>query len=219
MSETATHPQGHEQYAHLIARIRAGDASAMEQLYRTLLPGLRWLVLRSLGPQDTDDVVSETFCTALRMIKNGAVREPEHLLGYVRGIARIQIMNCIQSRMLSRERQSELDLEGIGPDSHPSPEELAEASESRAVAYSALRGLPERQRDVLVRFYLDHQSPEEICRDLGLTATQFRLLKSRAKKRFGQVGKHILSRKQPCYSRWRAASPQPALQTCLGNIS
>jgi hypothetical protein len=37
---------------------------------------------------------------------------------------------------------------------------------------------------VLSRFYLFEQPQEQICAEMNLTATQFRLLKSRAKTRF-----------------------------------
>jgi hypothetical protein len=42
---------------------------------------------------------------------------------------------------------------------------------------------------VLVRFYLEEQPAERICNDMKLTETQFRLIKSRAKARFGELGK------------------------------
>jgi RNA polymerase sigma-70 factor, ECF subfamily len=35
------------------------------------------------------------------------------------------------------------------------------------------------------------QSQEQICADMGLSYNQFRLLKSRAKARFGELGKRL----------------------------
>ena len=52
-----------------------------------------------------------------------------------------------------------------------------------------LRSLPKRDREVLIRFYLQEQLPEQICQELGITETQFRLIKSRAKSRYGELGK------------------------------
>jgi len=212
MNEIATAPQDHN-YPQLISRIRAGETNAMEELYRTFQPGLRWLIIRALGTQDADDVVNDTFCAAFKMIQQGAVQDPERLAGYIRGIARIQILNNIQSRVFGRERESELDCGKGAPDSQPSPEELAQVVESRAVVHEALSGLPERHREVLVRFYLQGQGSEEICREMSLTPTQFRLAKSRAKERFGYLGKRILKRKKSSRALWNTAAWQPALQT------
>jgi len=217
MSETATASGCN--YAQVISGICAGDASAMEELYHHLRPGMRWFVRRSIGPQDTDDVVGETFCTALRMIQSGAVREPERLIGYVVGIARNRILNYIQSRVVQRHYETDLEMAGRCADGQPSPEQAALDNESVALAREALENLPARRREVLVRFYLKHQSADEIRIDMGLTATQFRLLKNRAKSEFGQLGKRIAARKEPSYGVLRAPSRQPALQTCSGNIS
>jgi RNA polymerase sigma-70 factor, ECF subfamily len=48
-------------------------------------------------------------------------------------------------------------------------------------------------REILTRFYLQEESQEEICAVMILTETQFRLLKSRAKSRFGELGKKKLA--------------------------
>jgi DNA-directed RNA polymerase specialized sigma24 family protein len=58
-----------------------------------------------------------------------------------------------------------------------------------------LNSLPKRDREVLARFYLEEQRPERICREMGLSETQFRLVKSRAKARFGELGKSRFSRR------------------------
>jgi DNA-directed RNA polymerase specialized sigma24 family protein len=44
-------------------------------------------------------------------------------------------------------------------------------------------------REVLERFYIHCHSPERICREMKLTETQFRLLKSRAKSRLAKTAK------------------------------
>jgi hypothetical protein len=43
-----------------------------------------------------------------------------------------------------------------------------------------LRRLRARDREILVRFYCHEQDQEQICKEMRLTATQFRLFKSRA---------------------------------------
>jgi len=46
----------------------------------------------------------------------------------------------------------------------------------------------------LIRFYLHEEPQAVICEKMNLTVTQFRLLKSRAKARFGELGKRSLNR-------------------------
>ena len=66
----------------------------------------------------------------------------------------------------------------------------------RAEIMSAiLRGISQRDREILTRFYLLEQPQEQICQEMSLTDTQFRLLKSRAKARFGTLGRRKLARR------------------------
>lgn len=50
-----------------------------------------------------------------------------------------------------------------------------------------LRTLSTRDREVLTRFYLELQRPERICREMGITEAQLRLIKTRAKSRFAAL--------------------------------
>jgi hypothetical protein len=52
--------------------------------------------------------------------------------------------------------------------------------------------MPDKDREILDRFYVQEQLPERICDEMKLSITQFRLLKSRAKARFGAAGKKRL---------------------------
>lgn len=60
-----------------------------------------------------------------------------------------------------------------------------------------MNGLTARDREILMRFYLEEQSQDQICTEMGLTETQFRLLKSRAKTRFAEMSRKALTRKRP----------------------
>lgn len=73
----------------------------------------------------------------------------------------------------------------------------AEIAERRTnIVKRVLSTIPKRDREILVSFFLLDRSPEEICAQMGLTETQFRLLKSRAKARFAELAKTGLSRTQ-----------------------
>jgi DNA-directed RNA polymerase specialized sigma24 family protein len=78
-------------------------------------------------------------------------------------------------------------------DRRPDPERGAIEREKQELAMRILNSINKRDREVLIRFYLDEQSPEEICRAMNLTETQFRLIQSRAKARFGELGKRRFS--------------------------
>src|SRR5207237_9053234 len=79
------------QWSGLVERIRAGDPSAMEELYAVFAKGVRFYLWRQLGPQDLDDKVHDVFLIITQSIQKGELREPERLMGYVRTIVRRQV--------------------------------------------------------------------------------------------------------------------------------
>ena len=74
-----------------------------------------------------------------------------------------------------------------------------------------LGSLNDKERQILTRFYLHEQSKEQICREMDLTDTQFRLAKSRAKQRLGRMAWRLAALfiwvKPVPVIRQRAASP------------
>jgi DNA-directed RNA polymerase specialized sigma24 family protein len=67
------------------------------------------------------------------------------------------------------------------------PEESMLQQERVVLMQRALQRLGNRQREILTRFYLQEQSKDQICADMGLSATQYRLLKNRAKTKVGKL--------------------------------
>lgn len=182
-------------WAELVAKIQRDDQYALEELYRIFSKGMRYYLCRQLGPQDLDDRVHDSFLIVVHAIRRGDLREPERLMGFARTIVRRQIAGHIDVAVQQRRQQVDLDTSAPLPDAGLSPEAAAMTNEEEALAVSVLKGISRRDREILTRFYLEEQSQEEICRDMNLTETQFRLLKSRAKARFGELGKRKLSRK------------------------
>jgi RNA polymerase sigma factor (sigma-70 family) len=168
----------------------------MEEMYGVFTTGIRFYLCRQLGPQDLDDRVHEAFVTITQSIRRGELREPERLMGYVRTVVRRQVAAQIEAVVEQRRRQIDPSLGAVVRDHQPNPERQAIEREHTAVAYRVLQSLPRRDREVLVRFYLKEQSPAEICREMDLSATQFRLTKSRAKVRFGELGRARLARQR-----------------------
>jgi RNA polymerase sigma-70 factor, ECF subfamily len=173
----------------LVDRIRAGDPAGMEELYAIFVKGVRFFLWRQLGPQDLDDKVHDVFLIITNSIQRGELREPDRLMGYVRTVVRRQVAMHIDNAVQSRRNNLAIDPAMTLSDHQPDPERRAIEQENQDVALRMLRGLPKREREVLIRFYLQEQTAEEICRDLNLTDTQFRLMKSRAKARYGELGK------------------------------
>jgi RNA polymerase sigma-70 factor (ECF subfamily) len=178
----------------LVARIQADDTRALEELYRIFARGIKYQICRQLGPQDLEDKVHDCFLIVVQAIRRGELREPDRLMGFVRTIVRRQIAAYIETVVQTRQQIADLETGRIVADFGLDPENSIMDREEEELAYRVLKGISRRDREILIRFYLREEPQEVICEKMNLTDTQFRLLKSRAKARFGELGKRRLTR-------------------------
>jgi len=179
-------------WGDMVLRIREGVPSGMEDLYGIFGKGVRWMILRQLGPEELDDKVHDCFIIVAQSIQNGDIREPERLMGYVRTIVKRQIATHIETKMY--RRHTEADFEDAAPsisDYSDDPEKALWERQRADIARRVLQGISKRDREILNRFYVLEQTQDQICSDMKLSYNQFRLLKSRAKQRFGEMGKRL----------------------------
>jgi len=176
----------------LVDGVRHGDSASMSELYGIFAKGIRYFLLRNLGPEDLDDKVHDCFVIVTQAIQNGDLREPERLMGYVRTVVKRQIAASIDVAV--HQRRTRADFEDslfTLSDWRENPERSVIATQRAEIARKVLNGVSRRDREILNRFYVLEQSQERICAEMGLSYNQFRLLKSRAKARFGELGKRV----------------------------
>jgi RNA polymerase sigma-70 factor (ECF subfamily) len=186
---------GQVNWVDLVDRIRHGDEAGMEELYRIFAKGIRFFLCRQLGPQELDDKVHDTFLIVVQAIRRGDLREPDRLMGFVRTVVRRQVAAYIDEVVHSRREELDVELGGRVPDRRNNPEQTMASRQKLDLMVSVLRELSVKDREILTRFYLHEQTQEQICEDMELSDTQFRLLKSRAKARFGELGRKKLQQR------------------------
>ena len=205
--ESAKTIAGYADWSDLVARIRSGQTDGMEELYQLFSRAIRFHLARQLGPDEQNDLVHETFVTVVQAIRRGELREPERLMGFVRIFVRSQAAAYIdqarrqRKRTMKSVRSSELRREN--------PDEAVAFHRRTELMDQVLATLSQRDREILTRFYLREQSPERICKEMDLTETQFRLVKSRNKARFAEMERKLLSHN-------RRHEVDPASETSTG---
>lgn len=182
-------------WIELVERIRSGQTDGMAELYHLFSKGIRFYLCRQLGPQELDDKIHDTLVVVVQAIRRGELREPQRLMGFVRTVVRRQVAAHIDKVVHSRREQFDLDSTVRVADPRGNPEEVAIFKQKTDLVHRVLDQLSRRDREILTRFYLHEQGQDQICNEMLLTETQFRLLKSRAKARFGELGKKKLAQK------------------------
>lgn len=189
--EAAETPDG--DVADVVRRIQAGDPAAENELVVRFSRGLL-LMLRRLAqdPALADDLHQETLALVLGKIRRGELREPEKLSAFIRSTAR----NLFIADRRKEARYHALDEgeeEGMRPapaltDRGPAPLERVLAQEEARQVQRLLSELRfDRDRQLLLRFYLSDDGKEEICADLEIEPERFNKVLFHARERLREL--------------------------------
>ncbi|MFC8429854.1 sigma-70 family RNA polymerase sigma factor [Streptomyces sp. NPDC057253] len=182
--------------ADLIERMRSGDDTAYEALYRRHANAVRRYARTCCRDGHTaDDLTAEVFARVLQAVRRG--HGPEHavrayLLTSVRRVAadwtrsarREQLVDdfAVFAAQAARSAQvSDDDTLDLGADVRA----MHEAEQSMAM--QAFRSLPERWQAVLWHTEVEDESPSEVATLFGLDANGTRVLASRAREGLKQA--------------------------------
>ena len=167
----------------------ADPVSHLAAVYRDY-PGLRALILRRVrDPELAADILQDAAVTTLEKLRSGVIADPENLGGYLYRVALNHLRN---HRRKDRSTLSSAD----GLDQLPAPEtdrdwENVGGPQWTTAARRMLEEMPvARDREVLVRFYLDDEDRDKICRELRLSEEHFNRVIFRARNRFRELIEH-----------------------------
>lgn len=190
--------------ADLIGRMRAGDDTAYEELFRRHSDAVRRYARTCCRDAHTaDDLTAEVFARMLQAVRGGS--GPEHavrayLLTSVRRVAatwtksakREQLVDDFALFASQAARVSEVSDDtasvgsfGAGVDLGADVRAMHEAEQSMAM--QAFRSLPERWQAVLWHTEVEDESPSEVATLFGLDANGTRVLASRAREGLKQA--------------------------------
>ena len=172
----------------IVRGISAGEGSAETDLVERYSRGLRYLLIRRTGDEErAKDLLQETFCIAIEKLRSTEIDSPDRLAGYLRGIAIRVALNAGRKR---RREPAPMDIEAVAaiPDRETRQFQKVSSEQTMSAVTTLLDSMPvERDRDLLIRFYVYDQDKPEICRALGLDSLHFNRVLFRAKGRFRKI--------------------------------
>ncbi|MGN9755402.1 sigma-70 family RNA polymerase sigma factor [Streptomyces sp. SD31] len=190
--------------ADLIGRMRSGDDTAYEELYRRHAGAVRRYARTCCRDSHTaDDLTAEVFARMLQAVRGGS--GPEHAVraylltsirraaaDWTRSARREQLVDDFAVFAAQSARVSEVSDDtasfgsfGAGLDLGADVRALHEAEQS--LAMRAFRSLPERWQAVLWHTEVEDESPSEVATLFGLDANGTRVLASRAREGLKQA--------------------------------
>jgi len=150
----------------LLARARAGDRAAFEQLYRWFERPVFTLALRICGDrEEAADVLQETMLKVLARIGDFRGRDGSPFWGWLRQVA---VNEALMRLRRDRRNSHEVPEDGeFGDDLTPPPAAAADA----AALQRALAALPAATRSVLWLYHAEGYTHEEIAALMQRTAS------------------------------------------------
>jgi RNA polymerase sigma-70 factor, ECF subfamily len=161
----------------LAVRCRTGEAAAFDEIvtrYQVRLFRFAYRLLRDRA--EAEDAVQETFVRAYRALP--AYRPDGFFSSW---IYRIALNEC---RRRIRSRRATVGLEfAVTAASGPDPQSLALASERNHILRQAVDALPEHYRLVMVLFYFEELSVDQIARTLEVSVSAVKVRLHRGRER------------------------------------
>ena len=146
----------------LVARARAGDGTAFDELVRTYMEQAFRVAYRVVGHrEDAEDLVQESFLAAYQYLESFEVGRP-----FGPWLMRIVLNRGANLRRSRARRSTEPETEGVSD--APSALEESERQDLGRVLQDALGTLSERQRLIVTMFDVDGRTSAEIGEVLDL---------------------------------------------------
>jgi len=172
----------------LVNRILAGDSTAEEELVHKHWKGLFFILnRRSNDPQLAADLAQDAFIVVIEKARAGKIEKPEALSAFIRqtGI-NLMLAHYRKQKRRATDGFSATDIEF--PDTKTNISQKVELRDSIEFVRQVIEEMPqERDKDILVSFYLKEETKLDICARLELTASHFDRVLFRARNRLKQI--------------------------------
>jgi len=181
----------------LVNRILAGDKTAETDMVNRYSRGLLFILRRKCGDQDlANDLEQDTWQIIIEKIRNNELKDPAKLSPFI-----IQTGKNLVIMHFRKSEQTKVNSSGDGNDIEINYPEASNSRHRAATPESILcahnLGLmvkrvvlelnTSRDKDLIIRYYLNEQDKSTICHDLSIETNHFDKVLYRAKQRFRQL--------------------------------
>ena len=182
------HVNEHSELVELVRRIFEREPAADDELVHRYSDGIFQIIYQVVHNHSVaEDLRQDTLIKSLEKIRQGDVRDPARLSGFVRGIARFMALEYVR-KMRSRIKVEDAGAVESVTDPAPDPyEQLLEKENAEVVRKLIDEMKVERDRDVLFRLYALEQDKDTICAALQISREQFSRIIFRANQRYKEL--------------------------------
>jgi RNA polymerase sigma-70 factor (ECF subfamily) len=174
--------------ADFVKRIGAGDRRAEEELVRRYQRGLIYLLQRrTRDPQLAQDLAQETFRIAIEKLRQSPIEQADRIGAYLRGTALNLVIGEVRKHV-RRGTSADSDAVDAAADDAAGPFDNVSGEQVKRLVRKLLDELPvPRDREILIKTYLEDQDKSAICEALAVDSAHYNRVLFRAKERFREL--------------------------------
>lgn len=172
----------------LVGRVKAGDTEAESELYRRYHRGLLFFLRRlTRDPELAGDLCQDAFIILLKKLRKDGLDEPHKLNSYLHGIARKLSSRSLVLKRRTEDYGDQTHIDEL-PDPGKDPYGQVSRAETMAIVMSMFDELTvERDRQLLLRFWVYDEDRDTICAALDIDPGHFHRVIYRARNRFREL--------------------------------
>jgi RNA polymerase sigma-70 factor (ECF subfamily) len=186
--ETSDHTLEAQLSTELVRRIGQGDRRAEEELVRRYQRGLIYLLKRrTRDPELALDLAQDTFRIAIEKLRHVPIEQVDRVAAYLRGTA-LNLATAEGRKNARRGTTTDSDAVDAAADETAGPFDNVSSEQVQRIVRKLLDELPvQRDREILIRTYLEDQDKSSICEALGVDSPHYNRVLFRAKQRFREL--------------------------------
>jgi RNA polymerase sigma factor (sigma-70 family) len=179
----------------LVSQVISGDGQAEQEMANRYWRSLVFILnRRAQNLQLAQDIAQDTFITVIQNLRQGKLNDPDALAAYIRNTGQFQLIAHFRKET-RRDTHSfadhGLDIPDQMPDKSPSLLQQVNGEMALGLVKQVIGELAaDRDRQLLILFYLNEQDKKAICQKLSLTPAQFDRVLYRARNRLKTLVEH-----------------------------
>jgi len=169
------------------AQVMRGDADAFDALYRKYRAGLINYISRVMRDSDlAEDIAIETIVSAWQ--HRDRLSNIENLQGYLLSIAKNKCFDTLKRQKRDRSILLSLDSGEVPDQIADEQDEIRLSQQERLTRMEkALDSLPKQDRELVLRYFGEKKSRENLARELGVTLNALRIRVYRIRLRLNET--------------------------------
>ncbi|MBQ8687627.1 MAG: sigma-70 family RNA polymerase sigma factor [Ruminococcus sp.] len=167
----------------LIFQLKKKNLSALERCIDLYTPYVSTIIRNALrgyvSHEDLEELTADVFVS----LWNSAEQiRSEHLSGYLAAIAKSKACNYMRRNIVLAENLDEVVIA-----SDENVEEEAEQQVLAALLKTLLQELPDKEREIMIRYYYYQQTVSEVAQSMDMNVSTVKTKLSRSRKKLKQM--------------------------------